>query len=159
MEASESSVFQILSENFPDVFNFGGSTKGPEVVRSTAASLEIQNRSALPSKVSPGEVIALNFSAYDDFNQVVSTVKSSFALVSTDNALTSVSDDNFGVLRNDKLTELPFSMNGIENQNVTVIIFSTDVGSRVQTTFSLEVVLCGFGFTFNSDQNTCDCKL
>ena len=90
------SVFEILANDFPNVFSFDQPPNNSMVVQSTAARLDIDyeytdNMSI--TEVFPGERFNLNISALDDFNQIISSVVTAFATPTDDR------ENNDGSLR------------------------------------------------------------
>ena len=79
------SVFEILYQEYQDVFDFDVPPNDPTIVRSAAARLEIEKLESNSDiiEVFPGEIFYVNISAVDDFNHTISNVIAAFAETET----------------------------------------------------------------------------
>ena len=164
------SVFQILAEDFPSVFIFDQPPNNSLVVQSTAARLNINNNypeytdSTSIIEVFPGERFNLNISALDDFDQIISSVVTAFA-TTVDNGHANndgtlrplLGSTNFAVLETNHSTGISVTILGSENQNISLVIYSTDPSSRAQLQLNITLLNCGVGFEFDSSNSSCVC--
>ena len=54
---------------------------------------------------------------------------------------------------------MPIRVLGLENQNISLIIYSTDLAGRAQEQLDIRLHSCGFGFQFDYNQLTCACDI
>ena len=163
---TDRSTFQILHDDFPNVFDFDERPDRPELVQSIPAQLVIDNREDLPTTVAAGETFNISIATYDDFGQIVSAVISSFVAASdfrfqvtlANSTAPRVAENNFGVLVKNSSTQIPVTIFGLENQELVVVVYSVDVGRRAQTSIPIKIVPCGFGFDYDRKQSTCVCR-
>ena len=160
------SVFQILAEDFPSVFSFDQPPNNSMVVQSTAARLDINYKDTDDANivdVFPGERFNLNISALDDFNHIISSVVTAFATTTDDHADSGSSlrpllgSTNFAVLETNHSTGISAAILGSENQNISLIIYSTDSSARAQLQLNVTLLKCGIGFIFHSSNSSCVC--
>ena len=160
------SLFEILYEEYSSVFNFDEIPNNPTLVRSAAASLEIEHLDFYESevtKVFPGEVFSVNISAIDDFRNIVSNVVAAYASSDTPNDINGtyvmpfLGFNRFAVLDEEKPTKVPVQITGEGNQNVSLVIYSTDTAGRAQEQLNIELYSCGFGFQFDAVEGICVC--
>jgi hypothetical protein len=163
------SVFQILAEDFPSVFIFDQPPNNSMVVQSTAARLDINNYYEYTDNMSiievfPGERFNLNISALDDFEQVISSVVTAFATTADDDHANNegtlrplLGSTNFAVLETNHSTGISVAILGSENQNISLIIYSTDSSARAQLQLNITLLSCGVGFEFDSSNSSCVC--
>ena len=158
----DQSVFEILYQNFSNVFSFDQPPDNPALVRSTAASLKIDhltNYNSNVAEVFPGQVFYANISAVDDFNSTIANVIAAYALsnTSTVNRTTVtpfLSSNAFGVL-SDNVPTIPIRILGMKNQSVSLVIYSTDPAGRAQEQINIRLYSCGFRFGFDADTRIC----
>lgn len=161
------SLFEILAEEYPLVFDFDQFPNDPTLVRSAAAKLRIEHPFSDDSdviEVFPGEVFYVDISALDDFNNTISNVVAAFASLSggtiteNSNTLTPfLSSNAFAVLADSFPTSVPIKIAGVENQTVSLIIYSTDLAGRAQEQINIKLYSCGFGFQFDANEHICAC--
>ena len=65
--------------------------------------------------------------------------------------------NRFTVLEENKPTTVPVKITGNENQNVSLVIYSTDTAGRAQEQIDIELFSCGFGFRFDTQEGVCVC--
>ncbi len=163
----DQSVFEILDQNFTNVFSFDQPPSKPALVRSTAARLIIDHLSESNSKVArvfPGQVFYANISAVDDFNNTIANVIAAYASSNTPttnrNTVTPFLGSNaFGVLSDNVPSTIPIRVLGIENQSVSLVVYSTDPGGRAQEQININLYSCGFGFIFDTQAQICACDI
>lgn len=161
----DKSLFEILAEEYPEVFDFDQFPDDQTLVRSVAAKLSIEYLySSDIIEVFPGEVFYVDISALDDFNNIVSNVVAAFAssnastITENSNKLTPFLSSNvFAVLSDSVPTTVPIRITGAENQTVSLIIYSTDLGGRAQEQINIKLYSCGFGFQFDTNEYICAC--
>ena len=166
----DQSLFEILNEEYSSVFSFDEVPDNPILVRSAAASLEIEHLDSFVNesnitKVFPGQTFSVNISAIDDFSNIVSNVVAAFAssdtLKESDDNGTNItpflSSNRFAVLDENNPTTVPVRLIGRENQNVSLIIYSTDIAGRAQEQINILLYPCGFGFQFDTTERICVC--
>ena len=161
------SVFEILYDEYPNVFDFDQRPDKQTLVRSSAAKLNISvplNDSETNAiEVFPGEVFNVSISAIDDFNNTLSGVVAAFAQsdTSSENGTSLIipllSSNSFAIVTGDGNTKVPVRLFGGENQSVSVVIYSTDIGGRAQEQINVRLYSCGFGFIFDSNRQICAC--
>ena len=161
------SVFEILYDEYPNVFDFDQRPDKQTLVRSSAAKLSISvplNDSETNAiEVFPGEVFNVSIVAIDDFNNTLSGVVAAFAQsdTSSENGTSLIipllSSNSFAILTGEGNTTVPVRLFGRENQNVSVVIYSTDIGGRAQEQINVRLYSCGFGFIFDSNRRMCAC--
>ena len=166
-DKSNRSVFEILAEDYPSVFSFDQPPNNSMVVQSTAAELSIDynytDDGLNVAEVFPGQQFNLNISALDDFNQIISNVVTAFATTTDDSANNGSSlrpllgSTNFAVLETNHSTGIPVTILGSENQNISLVIYSTDSSARAQLQLNITLLKCGFGFKFHSSNSSCAC--
>ena len=163
---SNLSLFEILHKEYSSIFSFDEVPDNPTLVRSAAASLEIDHLDFSESditKVFPGQVFFVNISAIDDFKYIVSNVVAAYASSNTsiDVSGTSIMPflgfNRFAVLDENKPTVVPIQITGKGNQNVSLVIYSTDTAGRAQEQLNIELFSCGFGFRFDEMEDICVC--
>ena len=159
------SVFEILAEDFPTVFDFDRPPSNSTYIQSTAARLYTDNDSSINKlQIFPGQRIFLNISARDDFNEIVTNVVTAFAVTLNNSRQNERSflrpllgSTNFAVLESNHSTAVPVTILGSENQNISLAIYSTDSSSRAQLILNITVLGCGFGFIFHPSNSSCVC--
>ena len=159
------SVFEILDQNFSNVFSFDQPPNKPALVRSTAANLRVDHLSDSNSdvaKVFPGQVFYANISAVDDFNNTIANVIAAYASSNTPTVNRStvtpfLSSNAFGVLSDNIPTTIPIRILGMENQSISLVIYSTDPAGRAQEQINVMLYSCGFGFLFDTQTRICAC--
>ena len=163
--SSSNSLFGFLNKNYPSVFSFDEPPLDPTLVRSVAATLIIDtlNSSLDNIEVFPGEVFYANISALDDFNNIISDVVSAFASadISIDFNVTItpvLGANRFAVLADNIPTTVPIKISGPENERVNLVIYSTDLAGRAQEQINITLSSCGFGFTFDLNEQVCACN-
>ena len=166
-ENSQRPLFEILAEEYPDVFEFDEPPNNPTLVRSIAAKLKIEVLASNDSKtteVFPGQVFYANISALDDFNNTVTNVVAAFAssetttdINSATNIIPFLSSNVFAVLDSNEPTTVPIKVAGAENQTVNLVIYSTDLAGRAQEQLNVTLYSCGFGFKFDTNEQICAC--
>ena len=161
----DQSVFEILDQNFTNVFSFDEPPNRPALVRSTAARLIVDHlfeTNLNVIQVFPGQIFYANISAVDDFNNTIGNVIAAYATSNTPttdrNTVTPLLGSNaFGVLSDNVPTTIPIRVLGIENQSVSLVVYSTDPGGRAQEQINISLYSCGFGFVFNTQVQICAC--
>ena len=162
------SLFEILDKDYYQVFDFDQPPNDPSLVRSTASRLIVSVESTRQNsnnvtKVFPGEVFFANISAIDDFHNTISNVIAAFAFSNETSSNETkflspfLSSNAFAVLDNNIPTRVPIRVLGMENQNVSLVIYSSDLGGRAQEQINITINSCGFGFQFNTNEYFCDC--
>ena len=159
------SVFEILNQNYSNVFSFDQPPNKPALVRSTAATLKIAHLTESNSnitKVFPGQVFYANVSAVDDFNNTIANVIAAFASSDTPNVNRStvmpfLSSNAFAVLSDNEPTTVPIRILGMENQSINLVVYSTDPAGRAQEQINIQLYSCGFGFVFDVREKICAC--
>ena len=159
------SVFEILNQKYSNVFSFDQPPNKPALVRSTAASLKIDHitdSNSSVAKVFPGQVFYANISAVDDFNNTIGNVIAAFASSDTPTVNRStvtpfLSSNAFAVLSDNVPTTVPIRILGMENQSVSLVVYSTDPAGRAQEQINIELYSCGFGFVFDVEEQICAC--
>ena len=159
------SLFEILNKEYSSIFSFDEVPDNPTLVRSTSARLEIERLDSYESgiiKVFPGQVFHINISAIDDFENIVSNVVAAYASSDTPDIngtsiMSFLSSNRFAVLDENKPTTLPVRLTGKGDQNVSLVIYSTDTAGRAQEQINFELFSCGFGFQFNAEEGVCVC--
>ena len=159
------SLFEILNEEYSSVFSFGEVPDNPTLVQSASARLEIELLNSYESnitKVFPGQVFHINISAVDDFENIVSNVVAAYASSDTPDIngtsiMPFLSSNRFAVLDENKSTTIPVRVTGNGNQNVSLVVYSTDIGGRAQEQIDIELFSCGFGFQFDTQEGVCVC--
>ena len=160
---NNNNTIAILHENFPNVFSFEENPLHPGLVRGFASRLEYK-MSEVPSTVAPGQSFSVNFSATDNLGNKINTVLSSFSSslvnLERDNRTSSVTflnANNFAILSNENSTSVSITVMGPEDQDVDIIIYSSNAGVvRAQTTLQVRLSSCGFGFQLSD--NRCECR-
>ena len=160
------SVFVFLYDEYPKVFDFDQRPDNQTLVRSLAARMNIvpiNDSETNAIEVFPGEVFNVNISAIDDFNNALSGVVAAFAQSDTSSEngtllITPLLSSNiFAILTAEDNTTVPVRLLGGENQSVSVVIYSTDIGGRAQEQINVRLYTCGFGFKFDSNRRICVC--
>ena len=163
------SVFDILNQDFPNVFDFDRPPNDSSLIRSSADRLVVEDQDNVYRDVNsnvtsafPGEVFHINISAVDDFNQTISNVIAAFAssAISEENkgvVIPFLSSNAFAVLVDNEPTTVPVRVFGMENQTINLIIYSTDVAGRAQVQIDINLLTCGFGFVFDVKEQICTC--
>ena len=160
----DQSVFEILYQNFSNVFSFDQPPDNPALVRSTAASLKIDhltNSNSNVTEVFPGQVFYANISAIDDFNSTIANVIAAYALSNTPTVNRTtvtpfLSSNAFGVL-SDNIPTIPIGILGMKNRSVSLVKYFTDPAGRAQKQINIRLYSCGFGFGFDADTRICTC--
>ena len=162
------SIFAILTQEYPNIFEVEPQQpRVADVVQSMSARLEIEsNETPLSAdgaiEVFPGQTFSLSVSALDDFNHTVANIITAFATVDAsryDGSLLVplLGSTNFAVLERDRPTSVPVRILGSEDQNISLVIYSTDSAGRAQRRLDITLLSCGFGFIFDYENNTCLC--
>ena len=151
-EDQNRSVFEILYEEYPEVFDFDEPPNNPRLVQSAAAKLEVQRLDESDSniyEVFPGQTFNVRVSAIDDFNNIISNVVAGFASPNTfsensTNLITPLLSSNvFAVLTENEPTIVPITVLAAENQTVDVVIYSTELAGRAQQQITVKLFSCG----------------
>ena len=158
-------VFEILAEEYTNVFHFDQPPINSTFIQSTAASLNISYEYYDGSRiieVFPGQQFNLDIFARDDFDQTISNVITAFAATddpaSNGSSLrTLLGTTNFAVLENNHSTGVPVTILGSQNQNISLVIYSTDPSGRAQLQLNITILECGFGFVFYPSNGSCAC--
>ena len=167
-EDQNRSVFEILYEEYPEVFDFDEPPNNPRLVQSAAAKLEVQRLDESDSniyEVFPGQTFNVRVSAIDDFNNIISNVVAGFASPNTfsensTNLITPLLSSNvFAVLTENEPTIVPITVLAAENQTVDVVIYSTELAGRAQQQITVKLFSCGFGFVFDPVGRDCTCDM
>ena len=61
------------------------------------------------------------------------------------------------MLDENKPTKIPVQIIGEENQNVSPVIYSTDIAGGAQEQLNIDLLSCGFGFQFDAEESICVC--
>ena len=160
--SSNNSVFEILYEEFPNVFDFDERPDNPTLIRSEASKLLVEYLTNV-TYFFPGQVFHINISAMDDFGRTISTVVSAFASsnMPSENRTSLVTpllnSNTFAILADNGPTTVPIKVLGSGNQNISIVIYSVDVRGSTQQEINFNLYPCGFGFTFDSNQRVCVC--
>ena len=159
------SVFEILDRNYQEVFSFDQPPNNTALVRSVSARLEVDpltdsNSSII--EVFPGQVFYANISALDDFNGTISSVVAAFASSDTPTVDRStvtpfLSSNAFAVLSDNVPTTVPIRILGMENQSISLVIYSTELTGRAERQINIKLYSCGFGFVFDIQEQICAC--
>ena len=162
------SVYQILDQNYPDVFSFDQPPDNPSLVRSFPGKLKVDlltdsNSSNAITEVFPGQVFYANISALDDFNNIIANVIAAYAspdtpTVNNSSVIPFLSSNAFAVLSDNIPTRVPIRVHGMENQSINLVIYSTDLAGRAQEQINIELYSCGFGFIFDVEAQICTCN-
>ena len=156
-------VFEILADEYPNVFHINQSQTSSNLVQSMSAQLVVEdydrNRRI---KVFPGQSFEISISALDDFDQIITNIITAFATADSSkyrgrSLIPVLGTTNFAVLESNRSTIVPVKILGEEDQNISLIISSTDSAGRAQKRLNITLLSCGFGFTFNTSNNTCSC--
>ena len=157
------STFQLIDRYFPNVINFSSNDpQGVDNVVTPSIFLYIEDQLDT-YYISPGEQFYLNVSAFDGFFQKIPTVLSSYVISSQplilQNMTTSLlGSSRFVSLSGGSSTTVPVRIFGPENQTLTLVLFSTEIGSGIQTQISVELGFCGTGFEYSNELLTCICS-
>ena len=159
---SNLSLFEILNEEHSSVFSFDEVPDNPTLIRSASARPEIEHLDSNVSdiiQVFPGQVFHVNISAIDDFKNTVSNVVAAYASSDTLDfnetfIMPYLSSNRFAVLDENKPTTVPVQVTGNGNQNVNLVIYSTDIARRAQKQLNIELFSCGFGFQFDAEKGS-----
>jgi hypothetical protein len=113
-------------------------------------------------QVFPGQIFHVNISAIDDFKNTVSNVVAAYAssdILDFNGSfiVPFLSSNRFAVLDENKPTTVPVRITGKGNQNVSLVIYSTDIARRAQEQLNIELFSCGFGFQFDAEEGICVC--
>ena len=68
-----------------------------------------------------------------------------------------LSSNAFAVLSDNVSTTVPIRILGLENQSISLILYSTDIAGRAQEQINIKLYSCGFGFVFNVQEKLCAC--
>ena len=158
------SILYSIVKGFPTVFSFDTSTIRPEYFQTQAQTLHVfgPNNTAPDFNVFPGQVFHITFFAHDGFGQIVSTVISSFAITESlefiPNATPRIEQNNFGLLKDGRSTELSMSVTGKEGQNFSVVIYSTDAIGAARASININLGHCVLGYVFDNISLSCVCR-
>ena len=142
-----------------------------KIIQQSAVKLVVEvldTPSSDDIKVFPGQWF--NVSIYAALNESGLMVSSIIAgsVVTSDGECSSTVTPQFGptgtdfaVLKSGKPTTVPVRILGLENQKVSLVIYSaavdTQQGGGAQACLRISLVSCGFGFKFNASSQTCIC--
>ena len=158
-------IFEILDQDYQEVFSFDQPPNNPTIVHSVSARLNVdlftESNSSIP-EVFPGQVFYANISAFDDFNETISIVVAAFAssdtpTVNRSTVIPFLSSNAFAVLSDNEPTMVPIRILGMENQSVSLVIYSTELAGRAEREINVKLYSCGFGFTFDMQEQICAC--
>ena len=161
------SVYELLNRYYPDVFSFDQPPDNPSLIRSISAKLEVDllndsSSSSAITEVFPGQIFYANISALDDFNNTIANVIAAYAssdtpTVNRSSVMPFLSSNAFAVLSGNVPTTVPIRVLGMENQSISLIIYSTDLAGRAQKEINVQLYSCGFGFEFDNTAQVCTC--
>ena len=165
-EYQNESVVEILHNYFPTKFNFSEEPVGFQRVTTPSSRIVIDDIQPIYF-AAPGEEFKLRVSAFDFYDQVISTPVGAYILDSLDLNLNrservqeiraAVGDDGISVLLPDNPTDTPARVYSLENQIATIGLFTTDSQSTTQTFIIVEVGSCPQGFIINNLSLSCEC--
>ena len=145
-----------------DHFEFTPQLAGAEVISTDPDSLVLPDLFG-PVDVKPGQEVDMNITAYDRLNQSVplvirssvktsSTTTSSFAQNQTFSRL---GLSGYWFIQGTNTSHLSVTFTGLENSTATISF--ADTRDFVETEFDIILEKCGFGFKFQSSNNSCVC--
>ena len=162
------SLFDILIEDYHNIFDVDQpeSNSTSNLVQSMSSRLQIVELTPYTTNgttdVFPGQVFQVNISAFDDFNQTISNIITAFATPSDsphgDDSLTPLlGSTGFAVLESNRPTTVPVQILGPEDQDISLVVYSTDSAGRAQMQLDIKLLSCGFGFEIDPTNSTCLC--
>ena len=154
----EQSLLENLHRLYTSVFHFDIPPKGAAQI-STLSERFTLNDSTM--SVMPGQTTHLQLTALDTLSQIVldglaSTITATDETAS--DAVATLGQSGYWFTQNvDSSSNVPLSINGIQNQSFRVVIFSLD--STASTSVSINLLSCLPGFTYINSSCVCDSRL
>ena len=149
-------ITYVLSEDFSDVLIFSPNITSDYVIAT--ASREI-HASDTCLDIMPGQIVTVNLNATDHYGRpAVDTVAASMIsrqFKAIKNSSAYVLTSGYQLLEGDLLTPTQIGINGTENKNTSVVIYSVSAGAQIS--IPVHITACWFGFVYNETQHSCLC--
>jgi len=150
-------VPEVLSQNFSNVLQFTPDVTQDFVIATSSKTIQ-SNISEV--KIMPGQIATVYLNATDHYGRpAVDTVAANIfsrQFKTAKNFSSTVLQSGYQLLQRTSLTATDIQINGVENKNTTVVIYS--LTSSAQKRIPVYVSRCVFGFTYDSTHRACVCQ-
>ena len=148
-------ITYVLSTDFSDVLVFSPNVTSEYVIAT--ATREIHTSTA-GLKIMPGQTVTVSLNATDHYGRLaVDTVAASVLsrqFKAVKNSSADVLTSGYQLLQGDS-TPTQIRINGMENRNTSVVIYSILAGA--QLSIPVQITSCWFGFVYDTTQHACLC--
>ena len=160
--SSQRSVFQILDEDFPQLFEFQPKPMGINVIQSPLARISIVDEQPVYTLV-PGESRELTIQAFDSLGQRITALFSSYVSLdrsNVPNTFFSVLGSGYQLVFNGTDQSTSLTVKGAENISSKIVIYALDDldNQPVQVEIQVNVTECPQGFIFSQTTGVCTCS-
>ena len=149
-------ITYVLSTDFSDVLVFLPNVTSEYVIATSSREI---HASAANLTVMPGEIVTVSLNATDHYGRLaVDTVAASMLsrqFKAVKNSSADVLTSGYQLLQGDSKTPTKIRINGTENRNTSVVIYSVLAGA--QLSIPVHITSCWFGFVYDTTQHTCLC--
>ena len=149
-------ITYVLSKDFSDVLIFSPNVTSEYVIATASRDIHanIDNLDIMP-----GQIATIYLNATDHYGRpaidtiAASTISRQFKGVKNSSA--DVLTSGYQLLQGDSLTSTEIQINGTENRNTSLVIYSLYAGAQLR--IPVQTTSCWFGFVYDATQHICLC--
>ena len=149
-------ITYVLSEDFSDVLIFSPNVTSEYVIATASRDI---HASIYNLDIMPGQIATVYLNATDHYGRpAIDTVAASMIsrqFKGVKNSSADVLTSGYQLLQGGSLTPTEIQINGTENRNTSLVIYSLYAGAQLR--IPVQTTSCWFGFVYDTTQHACLC--